>query len=100
MIKEERKAREKKKREERHLAKLKKIEDKEDVLWEEVYSLIKQKQTKAYDEAVRTLSSLKELAIFKQNLTSFKEKVELIKQQNCNLSGLKRRIDSAKLLIK
>jgi len=31
-IKEERKTKEKKKREERHLAKLKKIEDKEDVL--------------------------------------------------------------------
>ncbi|MCT4602413.1 MAG: hypothetical protein N4A59_05885 [Marinifilum sp.] len=97
-LKEERKARNKKQREEQFLVKLKKIEGKKDVLWGQVYSLIKQKQAKAYDEAIQILLSLKELAVFKQDFVSFAEKVEFIKQQNRNLTGLKRRIDSAKLL--
>ncbi|MCT4639492.1 MAG: hypothetical protein N4A72_17440 [Bacteroidales bacterium] len=99
-IKEERNTRKRKEREEIHRTKLKNIEDKKDVLWEEVYSLINQKQTRAYDEAVKILSSLKELSIFKQDFTEFKEKVELIKQENNNLSGLKRRIDAANLFNK
>jgi hypothetical protein len=98
LLKEERKAKDEKVREEKRLAELKKIEANEGSLWEEVYSLIAQKKTKAYDEAVKILQSLKELAVYKNRFALYREKVESIKQQNSNLSGLKWRIDE-KLLI-
>ena len=96
-IKKERKLKEKKKQKEKQLAKLKKIDNKKNDLWEQVFSLISQKKTKAYDEAVQILILLKELAIYKNDLAAFKTKVEQIKKQYNKLSGLKSRIEYAGL---
>lgn len=82
------------------MAKLKDIESKESSLWIEVFCLIKQKKSNAYDEAVQHLRSLKELAVHKERYGDFKEKVLTIMQENRSLSGLRRRIISAKLINK
>lgn len=97
-IKNERKAEANRIKKEKQLTKLKNIEGNESSLWIEVYSLIKHKKSNAYDEAVQHLRSLKELAVHKDRYGDFKEKVLTIMQENKNLSGLKRRIISAKLM--
>ncbi len=99
-IKNKRELAEKNKQKEKKLAKLKNIDNEKHNLWEQVFLLISEKKTKAYDEAVQILASLKELAVFKNDFATFKTKVEHIKKQYNNLSGLKSRIDEAKLLRK
>ena len=99
-LKNERELAEKKKQKEKHIAKLKKIDNEKKNLWEQVSLLISQKKSKAYDEAVQILISLKELAVFKNDLAVFQARVEQIKKQNNNLSGLKSRIDTARLMMK
>ncbi len=97
-LKEKRKKEVKQKREEKKLAKLKKTEQNEAQLWDRINSLIKEKNTKSYDEAVELLKELKELAIYKKQLAGFSERVKIIKQENNSLSGLKGRIDGARLV--
>ena len=98
VVREERKQAHKKQQKEKHLAKLKEIENRKGELWDEVFSLIAEKNSKAYENAVKILISLKELAVFKQDFEAFKTKVEQIKSQYSNLSALKSRIDKARLL--
>ncbi|PKQ66698.1 hypothetical protein BZG01_10520 [Labilibaculum manganireducens] len=97
-VKEKRKEKERLVREEKRLEKLRKIEEKENSLWAEVYSLIREKKTKAYDEAVSLLKSLKELAVHKKRYEEFKAKIIYIKTENSRLNGLIGRINSANLL--
>jgi len=98
-LKEQRKKREFLDKEEQRLEKLRKIENQESSLWRDVYSLIDQKKPKSYDEAILLLKSLKELAVYKNKYEGFKEKIRNIKEEYYSLSGLKRRIDSANLMI-
>ncbi len=98
-LKKKRELAKKKKQEKEYLIKLKNIDSNKNRLWEQVFLLISQKKSKAYDEAVQILVLLKELAVFKKDFTAFKTKIEQIKKQNRNLSGLKSRIDDARLLI-
>jgi len=94
---EEREVIEKQLREEKRLAKLQKVERKQDSLWEDVDHLISLKKSNAYDQAVKNLELLKELAVHKNTLSDFTKKVTAIKHQNSNLRALQSRIDYAKL---
>ncbi len=85
-------------REDKRLAKLQKIERKQDSLWEDVERLIKLKKSNAYDEAVTNLKLLKELAIHKNTLPNFTKRVTAIIHQNSNLRALQSRIEYAKLV--
>ena len=96
--KDESKAKEKQLKEEKRLAKLQNIEQKQDSLWEDVERLIKLKKSNAYDEAVNNLKVLKELAIHKNTLPGFTKKVTAIIHQNSNLRALQSRIEYAKLV--
>ncbi|MGQ1785258.1 MULTISPECIES: hypothetical protein [unclassified Saccharicrinis] len=96
-IREERKAKEKRIKEEKKLAKLKNIESNEHRLWDDIDNFIKQKKPKSYDEAVKNLKLLKELAIHKYKYDEFEKKVELLKQQYSRLRSLHERIYNAKL---
>lgn len=73
------------------------IELEEESIWENVYYSIAQRKPKHYDEAVKLLVKLKELAIFQNELPAFNLKIEEIKKQNSTLSGLKTRMESARL---
>jgi len=97
-LKEKRKNKEKQKREEKRIAKLKEIEKDESNLWGQVDFLIKQKNTKSYEEAIKIMQNLKMLSIYKNQNESFCRKIENIKQDYKRLTGLIGRIDYAKLL--
>lgn len=70
----------------------------EDQAWETVLTLIKQKNVNAYDEAVKQLVGLRELAEHEKRLPAFMARVAGIQQQFPTLSGLKSRLKEAKLL--
>lgn len=97
-IKEKRKALEKQKKEEKRLAKIKKTEEKEGYLWSMVNTLIKEKKTKSYDEAVLILKDLKDLYEHKAHYPVYCQKIESIMQEFKRLTGLVGRIESAKLI--
>ena len=61
-----------------------------------VYALIAQKQVKAYDEAVKILVKLKELAAYQGNKAAFQDKINRIHKENYTLSGLRGRMDRAR----
>ncbi len=93
-----RKEREAKERQEKHLRKLKDLELNQTKLWIKVYQLISEKQSKAYDEAIKILKDLKELAVYKGSLDDYSNKVEEINKEYKRLSGLTGRISDAKLI--
>ena len=97
-IKEKKKIEADNKREEKRLAKLKKIEQQEVVLWDTIEILIKEKKTKSYEEAIKLLQDLKELSIHKKQFIDFCNKIETIKQKYSRLSGLQWRINDGKLI--
>ena len=88
----------KRKQEEEKLAKFRGIEEQQGVLWDKIDELIKEKKTKSYDEAVKILKNLKDLSLHKKSFNNFVKKVEQIKNNYKNLSGLKWRIKEAKLV--
>ena len=79
------------------MAKLKKTEQRETDLWATVELLIKEKKTKSYEEAIKTLQDLKALAIHKNRFEDFSQKIETIQQKYSKLSGLQWRISEGKL---
>ena len=95
-LKQERKSKEKRERDEIQLKKLKYTELHEYEYWNKVDQLIADKNAKAYDEAIRLLTDLKELAIHKNNFDDFFNIVELIRHKHGRLSSFTARIDSAK----
>lgn len=68
------------------------------VVWDQVIGLIKQKKTTAYDEAVKLLRELRELAQYHDQLEAFRAKVLDLQTKFSSLSGLKSRITHARLL--
>jgi hypothetical protein len=96
-VKEQKKIEKKRKREEKRLTKLKKTEQQEMDLWATVELLIKEKKTKSYEEAIKTLQDLKALAIHKNRFEDFRQKIETIQQKYSRLSGLQWRISEGNL---
>lgn len=81
-----------------HLKRMVVIAEHEDKSWQEVDRLISQKKVKAYDEAVKILKELRELAEHRNELPAFKERSKAIKVQYPTLSGLHSRMDRAGVL--
>jgi hypothetical protein len=99
-LKEQKNEKKKKELEQRELAKLGQTEKDESYLWNQSEFLIKQKNTKAYDEAIQILKELKALAKHKKQYSTFCEKIEEIRLRYTRLSGLIVRIDNARLIEK
>ena len=74
------------------------LAQKESQLWQEVDTLIGEKNAKAYREAISVLQDLKSLAIAKDRYLAFSQRIETIKQNNSRLSSFKRSLDLANLV--
>jgi hypothetical protein len=86
--------------EEARVRKLETLAKREPQLWDQVMSLIAQKQIKAYDQAVEILKDLRELAADRHQSDRFVARVEEIQQTRPSLSGLRSRLKTAGLLAK
>lgn len=60
--------------------------------WQDVDTFIQQKQSKPYDEAVKLLARLEELAIYQGKETQFYHRIKQMRQQYSNRPGLLRRL--------
>jgi hypothetical protein len=98
VIEKERKAASKRKAQATHEAKMKTLEPQADKLWKQVDGLIAMKTTTAYDEAVTLLKDLRDLAAYQRRTPEFKQRIAAIQERYPTLSGLKRRMEQAKLL--
>ena len=66
-------------------------------VWQQVESLIQKAQSKSYDEAVKLLVKLRDLAEYQNQLAVFQERLNRIYEQYSNRSGLKRRLQEVGL---
>lgn len=66
-------------------------------VWQQVESLIQKAQSKSYDEAVKLLVKLRDLAEYQNRLPVFQERLNQIYEQYSNRSGLKRRLQEVGL---
>ncbi len=85
--------------EQARIRRLNELSKQEPELWEEVFGLIEKKQSKSYDEAVKLLLELRELAEYKSEWEKFRTRIEQIYEQYDNRPGLKTRLRQAGLLI-
>ncbi|NER04207.1 MAG: hypothetical protein F6K17_17100 [Okeania sp. SIO3C4] len=97
-IKERKKKAQQKLRKEQELRRLAKLEKQAPDLWREVDALISMKKANAYDDAIKILKKLKDLAKHKGEIGSFVEKVKEIQQKWSRLSYLQQKITYAKLI--
>jgi hypothetical protein len=81
----------------RHLKKMERLATRESQLWQEVIELIERKTGKSYDQAVAHLSDLRDLANHRGEETTFQARLNKIYQDYPTLSGLRRRLQKAKL---
>ena len=93
-----RKKQERKKTEEARLHRLNELAQKKPQLWEEIYALIEKKQANAYDEAVKLLTQLQDLAQYQGKLNAFTARVAEICERYRRCSGLLSRITIAGLM--
>lgn len=78
--------------------KLKALAPQADALWQEIFQLIELKQSKPYDQALRHLRDLRDLAEFQGTLEAFRERIVQMKQQYSRRPGLLSRLRKANLL--
>jgi hypothetical protein len=97
-IKYLRKQAERDKRNRQKLARLEKTAAQESMLWIQVDRHIAAKNSKGYEEAVKILVQLKELAAHKNKLDEYYERTQLIQKEHSRLSALKNRMNERKLL--
>lgn len=76
----------------KRIQKLEELEHRETRVWEQVDSLIQKFQAKAYDDAVRHLAELRELAIHKGQEDAFQERMNQICSQYQRRSSLMKRL--------
>ena len=82
----------------RRIAELKALAGREDKAWREVDALIQQSQAKAYDEAVRLLKKLGDLAEHQNRRSVFEERLGQIRERYSRRSALLRRLREAGLV--
>ena len=80
-----------------HLKKMESLAAQEGQLWQEVTDLIKQKNGKAYDQAVAHLKDLHDLAQHQSQEAAFQSRLNTIYGNYRSLSALLRRLRDAKL---
>lgn len=73
------------------------IAPKESALWEEVFELIQLKQTKPYDDAIKILKNLRDLAEYQGTLAVFHSRIQQMKQDYSSRPGLLTRLQKANL---
>ncbi len=100
LIRQKKKLEKKRKRQAVHLKKMQKFELQEDTLWKTVYQNISEKKPKSYDEAIKVLKNLNELAQYKNNLMEFCHKVEQIRNENKRLTSLQNKLTKSGLIKK
>lgn len=88
---------EKRKTEAARVRRLKALIPQEPGLWQQVYALIAQKKTAAYEDAIKILVQLRDLAEFQGQQAQFQAKISQIHQDYKTLSGLRSRMRSARL---
>ena len=98
-IEDKRNRRKKEEARKKHVAEMDALAAREEEIWREVESLIEMKQSKQYDAAIQQLGKLKELSEFRKTQVSFRKRVKALCEQYRRLSGLKYRVDAAKLLL-
>ena len=81
----------------KHLKKMETLAAREDQLWQEIITLIEQKNGRAYDQAVAHLRDLSELARHKNEEAQFQARLNSIHRDYGRLSALIRRLRSAGL---
>jgi hypothetical protein len=77
---------------------LKALAEKEAQVWEQVRALISQKTAKGYDEAVKHLKELRELAQYERKTDEFTARIRQIQEDFPTLTGLKSRLRDAGLI--
>lgn len=77
---------------------LRELSKKEPIVWDAVFTLIEKKQAKAYDEAVKLLAELYELAEYLGEPDQFKNRINNIYEQYQNRPSFISRLRQAKLL--
>jgi hypothetical protein len=92
-----RKEKERQRAEQERIRKLDALVEQEPVMWEKVYTLIKQKQVKAYDEAVGLLVQLRELAEHQNQMDQFDRRIRQIHEDYHTLRGLRSRMKRFRL---
>ena len=99
-IKKEANLQKQKLQDEQRLKRLTELELHEAEYWSTVDSLVSQKKTNAYNEAIALLMNLKELAVHKNRFDEYCTKIEALKNENSRLSGFIERIANANLIQK
>jgi hypothetical protein len=89
---------ERQKADEARIKRLNAMAQQEPEMWKQVFDLIKTKQTKAYDEAVKRLTELRELAQHLGRSEQYESRLGQIQQEFSSLSGLKFRLQQAGLI--
>ena len=82
----------------KRLADLKALAGQEDETWCEVDALIQRSQSKAYEEAVRLLKRLQDLAEYQNRQSAFEERLDQIRDQYSRRRALMRRLREAGLI--
>ena len=65
--------------------------------WEEVNSLLEKPQAKTYDQCVKLLIKLRDLAIYQNRYSAFQERINQIYQKYSRRTGLIKRLRDASL---
>lgn len=93
--------REERQRQEAERARIRRLTElgkKEPKVWDAVFTLIEKKQAKAYDEAIKLVAELRELADYLGEPDRFKNRINDIYEQYRNRPGFISRLRQAKLL--
>jgi hypothetical protein len=69
----------------------------EQITWDQVTELIQKKQPKGYDQAIRLLTDLRDLAVRQQLEPAFKSKIEKLRETHRAKNSLLNRLTSAGL---
>ena len=84
----------------KRMAELEALAKQGDAAWREVDTLIQQSQAQAYDQAVRLLGKLKELAAYQKQEAVFQDRLSRICEQYSRRSALMKRLRQAGLAAK
>jgi len=81
----------------KRIRKLEALAKRESETWTQVFALIEQKKAKPYDQAVRLLVQLRDLATYQGEEAAFQQRLNRIYEQYSRLSALLRRLRDAGL---
>jgi hypothetical protein len=81
-----------------HIQQMEALAPREAELWARLPGLVEQKRADTYDEAVRLLKNLHDLAVYQGNVSGFQAKLETLRAAYPRLSGFQRRLQEARLI--